>query len=419
MGKVKPQTGALTQAEREDRIHHALAKRAEFSTPWSVLSLEYGIPASTLNDRFNGRKNRREAHETQQKLPNAVERALKKWCEDMDDAGFPPRVDLLRSMATALAQNIAKENGLGSSHESAYIRRNWISRFLDHNPALASKYGTQIDRQHQHASNPITLRDYFNKLAHLIRKLISKGLQPDDDIYNFDEKGFILGYSSKAKVVCRKERRNPNVAQDDSRELITVVEAASSAGLMLPSWVIYKGKGHYMGWHRYTDDPDAVFAFSEKGWTDDSMGLRWLKEHFDLYSSKLSQGRLRLLIMDGHGSHLTYKFCAYALSRNMYLIFLPAHSTHPLQPLDVGLFGPLQHYYGKAADNYMRETRSGINKGMYLFLPGSYRTYHCPLLTAKNRNILVPIFRSTRKRLYKRNHSISFPRHWDTSTQSR
>jgi hypothetical protein len=74
--------------------------------------------------------------------------------------------------------------------------------------------------------------------------LISKGLNPDKDIYNFDEKGLILGYSSKAKVICRAGRRNPNISQDGSRELITVIEAISVAGLVIPSWVIFKGKDH-------------------------------------------------------------------------------------------------------------------------------------------------------------------------------
>lgn len=69
--------------------------------------------------------------------------------------------------------------------------------------------------------------------------------------------------------------------------------------------------------------------------------------------------------MDGHGSHLTYEFCSYDLSHEIYLICFPAHSTHLLQPLDVGLFSPLQHYYGKAADTHIRETRTGITKGMF------------------------------------------------------
>ena len=39
----------------------------------------------------------------------------------------------------------------------------------------------------------------------------------------------------------------------------------------------------------------------------------------------------------------------------MALFFLPPHSMHLLQPLDVGLFGPLQHFYGIGIDEYFHE----------------------------------------------------------------
>lgn len=75
--------------------------------------------------------------------------------------------------------------------------------------------------------------------------------------------------------------------------------------------------------------------------------------------------RPRLIILDGHRSHITLEFCEYYLVHNIALFCLPPHSTDMLQPLDVGLFGPLQHYYGKAADNHMRETRTGVVKGTF------------------------------------------------------
>ena len=34
----------------------------------------------------------------------------------------------------------------------------------------------------------------------------------------------------------------------------------------------------------------------------------------------------------------------------MLVLCLPPHSTHLLQPLDVGLFGPLQHAYPEEID---------------------------------------------------------------------
>ena len=49
----------------------------------------------------------------------------------------------------------------------------------------------------------------------------------------------------------------------------------------------------------------------------------------------------RLLILDGHNSHTTYKFCAFAEKHKIIIICLPSHTTHRLQPCDVGIFGPL------------------------------------------------------------------------------
>ena len=99
-------------------------------------------------------------------------------------------------MANALAQQRAEEEG---NPELGFLGKNWITRFLDRHPDLASKFSSQIDRQRAFASNPVTLRDYFNKFGRLMRKY---KFHPQD-IYNMDEKGFILGFSSRAKVICQ------------------------------------------------------------------------------------------------------------------------------------------------------------------------------------------------------------------------
>lgn len=109
MAPVKPQK--LAKSEQEERITRALAKREEDGTPWATLALEFRVPASTLNDRWNGAQNRRDAHVEQQKLPPMVEEALEDWCKQLDDWGFPSRIDLLRGMANALAQQRAEQEG--------------------------------------------------------------------------------------------------------------------------------------------------------------------------------------------------------------------------------------------------------------------------------------------------------------------
>jgi len=55
----------------------------------------------------------------------------------------------------------------------------------------------------------------------------------------------------------------------------------------------------------------------------------------------------RLLILDGHGSHETMEFMWECYSSNIYLLFLPLHTLHILQPLDLSIFAPLKRAYRK------------------------------------------------------------------------
>lgn len=261
-------------------------------------------------------------------------------------------------MAQSLARKRAEEE---DDSQIAIMGRCWITRFLNRHPALAARYGGQLDQQRAHASNPSIIRDFFRKLDRILQK---NKIQPQD-IYNMDEKGFILGFSARSRVICRSYRRNPLVTQDGSWELLTALECVSSDFFVLPPFVVSKAKSHHAGWHGKTDDLHAKFCLSPNGWTDDSLGLQWLIDHFDFFTKERIGGRPRLLIIDGHASHVSYKFCKYAVENNIHLISLPPHSLHLLQPLDVGLFGSLQHFYGKAADNYIRNSHCGILKGTF------------------------------------------------------
>ena len=88
-----------------------------------------------------------------------------------------------------------------------------------------------------------------------------------------DEKGFLLGYNNRAKVIVRYRRRTPTETQDGFREWIAVVECTSAGQFMLPPMTIYKGKGIYRGWTSTVDDADALFAHSDKGFITGNLAL--------------------------------------------------------------------------------------------------------------------------------------------------
>ena len=60
--------------------------------------------------------------------------------------------------------------------------------------------------------------------------------------------------------------------------------------------------------------------------------------------------------MDDHSTHIeNYEFIQYAIDHNIHLICLRAHSSHILQPLDVGIFSPLSTYYRQELEDRVRQ----------------------------------------------------------------
>jgi hypothetical protein len=87
-------------------------------------------------------------------------------------------------------------------------------------------------------------------------------------------------------------------------------------------------------------------ALSENGWTDNELGLEWLKQCFEP-ETRLEPQRPRILIMDSHYSYISTKALKFYIASNIIVLCLPSHSTYLTQPLDVGVFQPLVMAYSK------------------------------------------------------------------------
>ena len=92
---------------------------------------------------------------------------------------------------------------------------------------------------------------------------------------------------------------------------------------------------------------------SNNEWTTDEIGLRWLEEVFIPATNTYMTERYRLLSLDGHGSHLTPHVDEMCSQNDIIPICMPSHSSHLLQPLDVGCSSPLKHAYGRLVEDKM------------------------------------------------------------------
>jgi hypothetical protein len=171
--------------------------------------------------------------------------------------------------------------------------------------------------------------------------------------YNFDEKGFLIGLAKKCKRIVTAAqlliKQLMGASQDGNRENITLMATICADGSRIPPGLIYQSEAGLIQdiWLNDFDENGeiAYFIVTQKGWINENVGLYWLEHIFNRHTKAKAGNHRRLLIVNGHNSHVNMRFINYYDQNRILLTILPPHSTHRLQPLDVGLFAPLTQYY--------------------------------------------------------------------------
>lgn len=243
------------------------------------------------------------------------------------------------------------------------VGKHWAERFVTRSAELKTAFNRAKDRQRILQEDPAVIGAWFK----LVKETKDKYGVHNDDVHNFDETGFQMGVIGSMKVVTGAERRTrPNVIQPGDREWVTVIQSICAAGYATPPFIIYKGRVHISAWYEEASVPrNWKLSVSENGWTNNALGLEWLK-HFDAYTTARRVGVYRLLILDGHESHLNQDFKDYCVKNKILTLCMPAHSSHILQPLDVVCFSPLKRKYSQRVRDLARRRVFHINKEGFL-----------------------------------------------------
>jgi hypothetical protein len=139
--------------------------------------------------------------------------------------------------------------------------------------------------------------------------------------------------------------------------MVTVIECISSDGRSLLPLIIWPASTHRSNWTTHPT-PGWHYGHSENGYNESKINLEWLTRVFDPQTRALANGKPRVLICDGFGTHETLEVLEFCLENNIIMCRLPSHTSHKLQPCDVSVFGPLKIAY---RDQVKRLNRGGID----------------------------------------------------------
>ena len=186
----------------------------------------------------------------------------------------------------------------------------------------------------------------------------------------------------RQKAIVRSNARNKVAVIDGNREFCSVLESVNAIGEVIPLFVVWANKLHCVGFYK-DDNRPATFSWSPSGYMDDELEFEFILKHVDPYTTRIPSIDLtaadttseipdtkctppgpyqnttpndmsyRMLIVDGHSSHIAWPVVEYALDHRIILYCLPVHSTHLMQPLSVACFGPLARAYRSVLQSFM------------------------------------------------------------------
>jgi hypothetical protein len=331
----------------------------------------------------HGRQSRREKATSQQYPTPSEEKAVVDYLLQMSNNGIPIPVKFLCSLALIIARQRSSTFQVPATDGKIQPPgKNWPQGFYKRHPELKARRVKALD-WNRHDKN------IYDKVTHwftVIGKELDDPAILPENVYNMDETGILLSVLSSLKALVGKDDPRSYRGAGVKRTLVTAIECISADGRSL---IIWPAATHRSTWTTHPT-PGWHFACSKTGYTDSAISLSWIQHVFDPLTKSLANQKPRILISNGFGTRESLEVMKFCFENNIILCRLPSHTSHKLQPCDVGVFGPLktayregantvgkQHFtfrYSRARDVAFtpRNIKSGWSKtGLYPFNPES------------------------------------------------
>jgi len=223
------------------------------------------------------------------------------------------------------------------------VSNTWFRNFFARHPILSLRTPQPLEASRQKAASEASIRKWFTDVY-----TVALAKKKYSTIFNMDETGVSKDpKQGKQRVVARRGARAVLRQSIGNSEHITVVEAISNKGTCAPPMFIVKGKASVNAETVAKSGlPGSwMIAVTESAWIDGPTFNRWLRA---FVRHLTPADKPTLVVMDNHSTHVDPVTLKWAAEQDVDLLFLPAHTSHVLQPLDVGVFGPFKRAYGEA-----------------------------------------------------------------------
>ncbi|XP_043228646.1 uncharacterized protein LOC122384902 [Amphibalanus amphitrite] len=309
-------------------------------------SKDHGVPRSSLQRRLSGQcplkaplGPRKPVFTPQQ------ERQLKNHIIEMERMFF----GLTQTDARRLAFQYAEKNRLNHRFKNGIAGKDWLISFLKRNKDLSLRTPEATSAARAKGFNKEVVSKFFDILVEA-----GKSVKGPHVVYNVDETGITTVQSKPSRVLAQKGRKQVGSLTSAERgELTTAVVCMSAVGNFVPPMMILPRARVNKNLEEGAP-PGTVFEYHPSGWMQTDIFTRWF-QHF-IRHAKPSAEEPALLILDGHMTHTrNLDVIEMARANHVTIVVIPPHTSHRLQPLDVGFMKPLNTFYVQAIEKFLRQ----------------------------------------------------------------
>lgn len=229
--------------------------------------------------------------------------------------------------------------------ETKMAGKEWMYGFRRRNSELSLRKPENTSAARSFAFNKTSVTEFYTNLKTVLEQ---HPLTPDR-IFNFDESGVSTVIATPKVLAPRCQKQVGQIVSAERGELVTFGGIISASGNTIPPLFVFP-RVHYKDNFLEGAPEGSLGAANKSGWINSDIFVSVLK-HIQKHTLCTKDNPI-LLLCDNHESHISLEAINYAKENGIIYLSFPPHTSHRLQPLDVGVFGPFKSKLKIAFNNW-------------------------------------------------------------------
>lgn len=340
--KAKTDRGSIDEERMKTAITEVVSKRLSIRKAAD----KYSIKAGTLQHRiekFLKTVDENEAsasnvysskYTVAQVFSNVQEKALTEYLLNCSKMHYGLTLQQLLTLAYEYAVYLGCKFP-ESWNKNKCAGKDWAIAFRKRNEKLSLRKPENTSAARSFAFNKTAVAEFFDNYERILTRY---NLSPDR-IINLDETGVNTVLPTPRVLAEKKQRQVGQIVSGERGENVTLCGIITATGTALPPVYVFP-RVHFKE-HFLTGAPAGSLGLANRsGWMTAELHIQVLK-HIQRHTSSSKENPI-LIICDNHESHISIEAVNFCRDNGIVYLSLPPHTSHKLQPLDVGVFGPFK-----------------------------------------------------------------------------